>query len=279
MSTSEQRQQLLQQTDRMASLGQLAAGIAHELNNPIGYILSNLSSFQIYLQIFQKLIGLYQAQALCEPASVRYLELQQQINQLQQEENIDFLLADCDALLADSVAGAVRMKDLVLDLRRFSHPDHAEMQRVSVIPLLESTIRLARNEFKSHIQIERDFCEPIPDIQAQASALSQVFVNILLNAAQAIGVQQGRIRISVSLQANRVLIVIADSGPGIAPEHLQQLFEPFFTTKDVGKGTGLGLSICHTIIRQHGGELSVQPISELGGAEFSLSLPLFDTAD
>lgn len=279
MSNSDQLQQLLQQTDRMASLGQLAAGIAHELNNPIGYILSNLGSFQIYLQIFQKLIRLYQAQALCTPASVRYLELQQQINQLQQQENIDFLLTDCDALLADSVAGAIRMKDLVLDLRRFSHPDHADMQRVAVIPLLESTIRLARNEFKSHIQIERDFCEPIPDIKAQASALSQVFINILLNAAQAIGVQQGRIRISVSHQPGNVLIVIADSGPGISQDHLPHLFEPFFTTKDVGKGTGLGLSICHTIIRQHGGELRVQPTSALGGAEFSLILPLFDTAD
>jgi len=279
VTTSDQRQQLLQQTDRMASLGQLAAGIAHELNNPIGYILSNLGSFQIYLAIFQQLIQLYQNQARCIPGSAEYLQLQQQINQLQQQENIDFLLTDSEALLADSIAGAVRMKDLVLDLRRFSHPDHADIQRVAVLPLLESTIRLARNEFKSHILIERDFCEPVPDIQAQASALSQVFVNILLNAAQAIGAQQGRIRIKITQDTKQIVIAIADSGPGIANEHLQHLFEPFFTTKEVGKGTGLGLSICHTIISHHGGELSVQPTSALGGAEFSLSLPLSDSAD
>lgn len=279
MSTPDPRQQLLQQTDRMASLGQLAAGIAHELNNPIGYILSNLGSFQIYLAILQRLIRLYQAQAQCLPDSTEYLQLQQQIAHLQQQENIDFLLTDSEALLADSMAGAVRMKDLVLDLRRFSHPDHADMQRLAVLPLLESTIRLARNEFKSHIQIERDFTEQVPEIKAQAAALSQVFVNILLNAAQAIGAQQGKIRISVTHDDKQVFIAIADSGPGIADEHLQHLFEPFFTTKDVGKGTGLGLSICHTIIRQHGGELRVQPTSALGGAEFSLSLPRFDTTD
>ncbi len=274
MTTSEQRKQLLLQTDRMASLGQLAAGIAHELNNPIGYILSNLGSFQIYLAVFNKLICLYQTQAQCIPGSIEFQQLQQQITQLQQQEDIGFLLSDCEALLADSMAGAIRMKDLVLDLRRFSHPDHAEMQCVALIPLLESTIRLARNEFKTHIQIERDFDVAKLDVRAQASALSQVFVNILLNAAQAIGTKQGTIRISVKKQVDHVLIAIADSGPGIDSNHLQQIFEPFFTTKDVGKGTGLGLSICHTIVTQHGGELSVQPTSALGGAEFRLSLPL-----
>lgn len=277
LTTSDPRQQLLQQTDRMASLGQLAAGIAHELNNPIGYILSNLGSFQIYLAILQKLIRLYQSQAQCIPGSTEYLQLQQQIAQLQQQENIDFLLTDSEALLADSMAGAIRMKDLVLDLRRFSHPDHANMQRIAVLPLLESTIRLARNEFKTHIQIEREFADHVPDIKAQAAALSQVFVNILLNAAQAIGAQQGKIRIRVTNDDKQIFVAIADSGPGISSEHLQHLFEPFFTTKDVGKGTGLGLSICHTIIRQHGGELHVHPTSSLGGAEFILSLPLLDT--
>lgn len=274
VQVTDQRQQLLLQNDRMASLGQLAAGIAHELNNPIGYILSNLGSFQIYLAILQKLIRLYQSQAKCIPGSTEYLQIQQQITDLQQQEDIDFLLTDSEALLIDSMAGAVRMKDLVMDLRRFSHPDHADMQLLPLLPLLESTIRLARNELKSHIQIERDFAEPVPDIQAQAAALSQVFVNILLNAAQAIGTQQGKIRIKVTHNHQQILIAIADSGPGIAKEHLPHLFEPFFTTKDVGKGTGLGLSICHSIVRQHGGELTVQPKSILGGAEFFLSLPL-----
>lgn len=274
MTNSQQQKQLLQQADRMASLGKLAAGIAHELNNPIGYILSNLGSFQIYLAIFANLIRLYQQQAQYNPDSLEYQQLQSQILSLQQQENIDFLLADCEALLVDSIAGATRMKDLVLDLRRFSYPDHIQMQRVALLPLIESTIRLARNEFKSHIQIERDFCEDVPEVMGQASALSQVLVNILLNAAQAIGSVQGTIRIRITHQPNQVVIAIADSGPGIRQDHLPHIFEPFFTTKDVGNGTGLGLSICHSIITQHGGELTVEPHSALGGAEFKLTLPI-----
>lgn len=274
MKSFEQQKQLLQQTDRLASLGQLAAGIAHELNNPIGYILSNLSSFQIYLAIFSKLIKLYQAQGQCIPASAEYQQIQQQIMELQQSEDIDFLMMDSESLLQDSVTGATRMKDLVLDLRRFSHPDHAEMQRIELVPLLESTIRLTRNEFKSQIEIERDFCEPLPDVWAQSSALSQVFVNILLNATQAIGSQPGKILISMHQDAERIEITIADSGCGISELHLQHIFEPFYTTKDIGKGTGLGLSICQSIIAQHGSALTALPTSTLGGAEFKFSLPL-----
>ena len=277
MTSTEHQKQLLIQADRMASLGQLAAGIAHELNNPIGYILSNLGSFQIYLAIFHKLIRLYQQQSTYSPGTSEYQQIHSQILALQQQENIDFLLADCEALLADSVAGATRMKDLVLDLRRFTHPDQAQMQQVALLPLLESTIRLARNEFKANIQIERDFCHDVPDVIGQASALSQVLVNILLNAAQAIGEAQGTIRIGLTRQPNQVLLTIMDSGPGIRPEHLPQIFEPFFTTKDVGKGTGLGLSICQNIVSQHGGVLRVQPNSALGGAEFTLTLPICST--
>jgi two-component system NtrC family sensor kinase len=276
MTNIEQQKQLIVQADRMAALGQLAAGIAHELNNPIGYILSNLGSFQIYLAIFQKLIVMYQQLSKLPVGSAEYQQLQLQITSLQQQENIDFLLADCESLLADSVAGAIRMKDLVLDLRRFSRPDHAQMQSVDMLPLLESTLRLSRNELTSNIQIERDFSEHLPEIKGQASALSQVFVNLLINAAQAIGADEGRVRITVKPQDGWLSIAIADSGPGILPEHLPHIFEPFFTTKDVGKGTGLGLSICHSIVSQHGGELTVTATSALGGAEFKLKLPVAD---
>lgn len=274
MTSSDQQKQLLIQNERMASLGQLAAGLAHELNNPIGYILSNLGSFQVYLAIFKKLIQLYQQLAMAEPGTFEFLQLQTQIQTLQQQENIDFLLEDCEALLVDSMAGATKMKDLVLDLRRFSRPDHVQMQKVALMPLVESTIRLARNEFKSHIQIEKYYCEQTPEVNGQASALSQVLVNILLNAAQAIGESPGIIRISMTIQSTDVILSISDSGPGIQQQHLPYIFEPFFTTKEVGKGTGLGLSICHTIVTQHGGKLTARPNSALGGAEFQLRLSI-----
>jgi two-component system NtrC family sensor kinase len=133
---------------------------------------------------------------------------------------------------------------------------------------------LTRNEFKSQIEIERDFCEPLAEVWAQSSALSQVFVNILLNATQAIGLRPGKIVISMHQHAERIVITITDSGCGISEQHLQHIFEPFFTTKDIGKGTGLGLSICQNIIAQHGSALTAQPTSALGGAEFKFSLPL-----
>lgn len=136
-----------QQTDRLATIGTLTAGIAHELNNPIGYILSNLTSFSLYLPIFVQYFDILQALASCEDPEQK-TTLKQQLATLQQQEDLQFLLQDSQSLLHDSLQGASRVRDLVLDLRRFSHPDHAEFQRLELRPLLEMALRLSKNELK-----------------------------------------------------------------------------------------------------------------------------------
>lgn len=260
-----------QQTDRLATIGTLTAGIAHELNNPIGYILSNLSSFQLYMPIFIQYFDILQALVRCNEPEQKKL-LQQQLASLEQQEDLKFLLKDSQSLLNDSVQGALRVRDLVLDLRRFSHPDHAEFQRLELRPLLEMALRLSKNELKNHIMAE---CILEPDtiwFQGQPAALTQVLVNLLLNAAQAIGQNHGQIRLTAVQTEGWLELCVADNGPGIAEQILPQIFEPFFTTKAPGQGTGLGLPICQSIIQQHGGTISVGS-SSLGGAAFTLRLP------
>ncbi len=260
-----------QQTDRLATIGTLTAGIAHELNNPIGYILSNLTSFQLYLPIFIQFFDILQALARCSDPEQKRL-LQQQLTSLEQQEDLKFLLQDTQSLLNDSVQGALRVRDLVLDLRRFSHPDHAEFQRLELRPLLEMALRLSKNELKNHITAEYTLEPASIWLQGQPAALTQVLVNLLLNAAQAIGPNHGQIRLTAVQADGWLELCIADSGPGIAAEILPQIFKPFFTTKAPGQGTGLGLPICQSIIQQHGGTISVGS-SPIGGSAFTLRLP------
>ncbi len=266
----QQLQQALLQSERMASLGQLVAGIAHELNNPIGFILSNLNSFQVYLAIFTQYIDLLEKlhQSTDEQQT---MEFKRQIAQLQAKEDIRFLLKDSSELLDDSIIGAGRVRDLVLDLRRFSHPDQSNWQPTELHALIHATLRLARNELKHHVNVELDFAEPELWLNAQPSGISQVLMNMLINASQAIGEHDGSLWIKTSVQQSEILLAIIDSGCGIAAEALPYIFDPFFTTKEVGTGTGLGLSICHSIVQQHGGTISVQ--STPGHTEFSIRLP------
>lgn len=266
----QQLQQALLQSERMASLGQLVAGIAHELNNPIGFILSNLNSFQVYLAIFTKYIGLLEQLQQTTDVQQR-VEVQQQIAQLQAKEDIQFLLQDSAELLSDSIIGAGRVRDLVLDLRRFSHPDQTNWQATELHALIHATLRLARNELKHHVKVELDFAEPELWLNAQPSGISQVLMNMLINASQAIGDHDGTLCIRTLVQNGEILLSIIDSGCGISADALPYIFDPFFTTKEVGAGTGLGLSICHSIVQQHGGTISVQ--STPGHTEFSIRLP------
>lgn len=265
-----------QQTDRLATIGTLTAGVAHELNNPIGYILSNLTSFQHYLPLFTRYFDLFQALLQCDNPA-KQAELHQQLTELQQQESLQFLLDDTRSLLADSVQGALRVRDLVLDLRRFSHPDHAELQELELRPLLEMAMRLTKNELKNRVRVELHCAaEPIV-LQGQPAALTQVFVNIIVNAVQAIQTAEGRLHISVTLNAEWLQIAFEDNGPGVSPEMVAQIFEPFFTTKPPGTGTGLGLAICRAIVGQHQGSISLQP-STLGGAAFVVRLPAKNNA-
>jgi signal transduction histidine kinase len=270
----QQMRQSLIQSEKMASLGQLAAGVAHELNNPLGYLLSNISTFQAYLHTYNQMIAAYQQLTDLDPATAAYPQLLQQIRAEAQQQDLAYILTDSVELIHDSLEGAMRLRDIINSLRRFSHPDRGVMEQVSVNDILHSTVRMIFSEIKNKTTVQYQLAESLPPVLANPSQLSQVFLNVVMNAAQAMTKKMGQIVITSRQFGTLVQLEISDNGAGIAPEHLSRIFDPFFTTKDVGKGTGLGLSLCKAIVDEHGGSIEVQ--SELGhGSTFLISFPCY----
>jgi len=259
--------QLLQQ-EKMASIGQLAAGVAHEINNPMGFISSNLGSLGKYTERLKTFAAAVD-EALASPAMPA--ELRERLTASRKSLKIDFMLEDIPNLLAESVDGADRVRKIVQDLKGFSRVDAAEYSTVDLNQCLESTINIIWNELKYKAQLTREFGE-LPCVTCRPQQLNQVFMNLLQNASHAVE-NEGDIRVRTFNDDGNVFVEIADNGCGIAPEHLTRIFEPFFTTKPVGKGTGLGLSISYDIVKKHGGEISVT--SEVGrGTTFRVRIPL-----
>lgn len=259
--------QILQQ-EKMASIGQLAAGVAHEINNPMGFISSNLGSLGKYMEKISAFNAALQeaVQSKGDPDTLVAL------NELRKKMKIDFILGDISGLLAESHDGAERVRRIVQDLKSFSHVDEVECKQFSVNECLKSTLNMARNEIKYVAEVEQEYDPDLPFLNCYPQQLNQVFMNILVNAAHAIE-GHGVIKISTLRDADDIVVRISDNGKGIAPEHLSRIFEPFFTTKEVGKGTGLGLSISYDIIKKHGGVINVE--SEVGvGTTFVIRLPL-----
>ncbi len=257
--------QMLQQ-EKMASIGQLAAGVAHEINNPMGFIASNLTSLQKYcgrLVDYSEQLG-----RLIEGSGSP--ELTAERDRLGRALKIGYISTDVPELIAESLEGADRVKKIVQALKSFSRPDDDVPVPVDVNACLENTLEVAWNELKYKVTVHKSYGE-IPIISGYPHRLGQVFINLLLNAAHAIQ-QKGEIRIATFAQDSDVVVSISDTGCGIAPEHLPKIFEPFFTTKEVGQGTGLGLSICYEIIKNHNGTIRVE--STVGeGTTFFLHLP------
>ncbi len=246
------RDQLVQ-SDKLAAIGTLAAGVAHEINNPIGFINSNLNTMQKYLRRIIKHIE----SLLC--------------NDTLNEEMKD-ITSDFGEAIEESIEGAGRIRDIVADLKSFSRVDKAGKGNANLNDGIQSTLNIVWNELKYKCKVEKEFGD-IPDIYCMANQLNQVFMNLLMNAGHAITHDQGLIRIKTWADDSNMYVSIADNGTGIPLENMGKLFEPFFTTKDVGKGTGLGLSLAFDIIKKHGGQIDVK--SEIGqGAEFTISLPL-----
>jgi signal transduction histidine kinase len=259
--------QLLQQ-EKMASIGQLAAGVAHEINNPMGFISSNLGALGKYTDRLKSFFAVVdEVMALPElPGGVR-----EKIAASRKSMKIDFMLTDIPNLLAESADGADRVRKIVQDLKGFSRVDEAECSPADLNQCLESTISIIWNDLKDKVQLTKEFGD-IPNVTCRPQQLNQVFMNILQNAGQAIE-HDGIIKVSTSCDNESVFVGISDNGCGIAPENLTRIFEPFFTTKPVGKGTGLGLSISYDIVRKHGGE--IEAISEVGsGTTFRVRIPL-----
>lgn len=265
-SELERLQAQLVHNEKMASLGQLAAGVAHELNNPAGFILSNVAALPDYLRRLELILSSYERISL----SGTDAEL---VATAKRAHDYEHLFDDLNSIAVDSYAGAERIKEIVQNLRLFSRLDEAELKQVDVHEGIEATIRLLSQYFTSpSISLRRDYGR-LPPINCYAGQLNQVWMNLLVNAAQAIGDTSGEVRINTSALEQTVSVAISDTGQGIAPEHLSRIFDPFFTTKPVGEGTGLGLSISHGIIARHGGTLTVD--SSLGrGTTFSVVLPV-----
>ncbi|MCC7403361.1 MAG: HAMP domain-containing protein [Bdellovibrionales bacterium] len=246
-------------TAKMASLGQLVAGIAHELNNPIGFIYSNMSHLSDYSN---KLVGLVQT---AEKSPQRLKEEMAKVD-------FEYIVEDLPKLIRSCEDGARRTRDIVVGLRSFSRLEEAQIKEVDVREGLEDTLKLLTGEFKNRIKITKDFAE-VPLINCYPSQLNQVFMNILSNAGQAIE-GEGEIRITTGVvDADRVFVAIRDSGKGMSQATIEKIFDPFFTTKSLGRGTGLGLSISYGIVEKHGGEIQVE--SEPGsGTQFKIILPI-----
>jgi len=262
----------LVQSEKMASLGVLTAGIAHEINNPVNFIFAGTEALQTHieelLEVFEKYTELDDISTQDFPTKI------QEIYDLKEEIELEEDFAeDTLSLLGDVRTGAVRITEIVKGLRTFSRLDEDVFKMVSLIESIDSTLVILRNKYKNRIEIIKNYASDIPKIECYPGKLNQVFMNLLANAIQAIE-DEGKIYITTQLhQEHHVRISIRDTGKGIPEQVKNRIFEPFFTTKEVGEGTGLGLSISHGIIEKHKGKISVE--SEEGeGTEFTIILPL-----
>jgi signal transduction histidine kinase len=260
----EEAQDQIIQAEKLASIGQIAAGVAHEINNPVAFVLSNLHTLESYLAGLVKLLEQ-------QPATAGD-EREGSSGTVQPELDFQFMREDGIALLRESRDGLLRVKAIVEDLRAFSRTGTDEIwDTVDLHKALDSTINMVRNEIKYKARIETRYGD-LPLVECLPSRINQVFLNMLVNAGQAIDAN-GTITIVSGVEGREAWFRFEDTGCGIRKEHLNRIFEPFFTTKPVGQGTGLGLSVSYSIVRKHGGRIDVE--SEVGrGARFTIRLPI-----
>ncbi len=276
----EQQSQLLH-AEKMASLGVMAAGIAHEINNPLAFVNSNFNTLESYVDTLIGLFDIYKsleqslgnlpapvAPETKEPGVKEHLD---KIGEIKEQEDMHFIIDDTRSLLEESKEGLDRIKHIISGLREFSHVDGVGRKKCNINDIIENTISLVSNQIKYNSDLEKRL-EELPEIVVNPGELSQVLANLLINASHAIE-KQGIITITSSVKNEKIVLSVKDTGKGIKAEHLNQIFNPFFTTKDVGQGTGLGLSISHSIIKNHGGNIEVRS-KEGEGTEFLIYLPI-----
>ncbi|UXI69958.1 two-component regulator propeller domain-containing protein [Tahibacter amnicola] len=266
----------LLQSEKMASVGQLAAGVAHEINTPIGYVQANLGSLRLYAENMSTLLAAY---ATLEKAQYADTPEYRNLQALRRDLDMDFVLADTAKLIDESQDGLQRIAQIVRDLRDFSridvHPGMPEWQAMDVRTGLESTLNILAHAIRDRVEVVREFGD-VPLITAIPFQINQVFLAILVNALQAIS-GRGRVTVRTSVDGARVRVDLCDTGVGIDPAHLGRIFEPFFSTRPVGAGTGLGLSVAWSIVERHGG--TIQVVSEPGhGSCFAVFLPIHPPA-
>ena len=267
----------MMQTEKMSSLGQMVAGLAHEMNTPLGFVKNNIEMLEAKNKETKELIALYEklrSQIMYGSPNDVALLLSQIDTVSQKVKNR--VWQESDSLFRSSVEGINRIQDLILNLKNFSRLDEADFKPTDINENIESTLKIAGHLFKGGIQVIKEF-SPLPPVQAFPAQMNQVFLNLITNAVHAVDERTGRITIKTMHQGNSVVIKVIDNGKGIPPENLKKIFDPFFTTKPVGQGTGLGLSIAYKIIEKHGGKIEVQ--SQVGrGTEFTITLPVSGSA-
>ena len=259
----------LLQSEKLASIGQLAAGVAHEINNPISFVFSNFGTLQTYVDSLLRVLVRYEEaeRFIADPDVLR------SIADLREQVDLAFLQDDVQVLMAESREGIERVRRIVQDLKDFSRVDaHQEWQWADLHQGIDSTLNIVNNEVKYKADIVKEYGD-IPEVECLPSQINQVIMNIVVNGAQAISGPRGRITVRTGTREDHVWIEIADTGCGIPPAIRSRIFDPFFTTKPVGTGTGLGLSLSYGIIQKHRGSIAVQS-EEGAGTTFRIELPI-----
>ena len=253
-------------SEKMASLGQLAAGVAHELNNPVGFVYGNLDLLRDRLNGLDRLLCYYDYISLEGKVAQEIDEIKRDIDYAATKHDLELMIGDC-------LEGAERIRDIAQNLRTFSHLDQADLKPTDIHLGLDSTLRILSTYFSSgNLSLVKDY-QDLPEVEANPGQLNQVWMNLLVNAAQAIGRNNGQVTIRTRSLKEMVEIAVSDTGPGIPTEHVGKIFDPFFTTKEVGEGAGLGLSISFGIIERHGGRIDVTSLPG-EGATFKVQLPV-----
>lgn len=264
----------LHQAEKMASVGQLAAGIAHEINNPIGFVSSNLRTLSDYRKDLNQLLNQYRTiknQLKSHAQEEPLKSALEAIESFEKEIDLDFVIQDSEDLINESREGIERVKKIVMDLKDFAHPGEDTMQEADINECLDSTLNVIWNEIKYKAEVKKHYGD-IPLVVCFPQQLNQVFMNIIINAVQSME-SNGVVTISTDLCPEGVQIRIRDNGSGIEEKHRSRIFDPFFTTKDVGKGTGLGMNVAYNIVKKHNGTIDLW--SKVGeGTEFTITLPL-----
>lgn len=263
----KETQAMMVHSEKMRSLGELVAGIAHEINNPVNFIHGNIIILDNYVKDMLALIDLY----IANESSISEDELKK-INKKKADMDLDFIRDDVKDLIKSCMEGTERTKNIVLDLKNFSRMEEMVLTQFNIPKEIDTTLNILNNKYKNRITVVKNYDPDVPKIEAFGGQLNQVFMNILDNAQYAIK-GEGTVTISVKREGEKVVIKFSDTGEGIKKEDIRKVFEPFFTTKPVGQGTGLGMSITYRVIKNHNGEISVD--SELGkGTTFTIKLPI-----
>jgi len=261
VKTIDAAQRQLYQAEKLASVGQLAAGVAHEINNPVGFIRSNLSTADDYVKNITQFSSQFNS-GLDLEALTRYW----------QDNDLDFTLEDFSVLLKESIEGADRVKKIVADLKDFSNVDGAEVSISNLSEVLRSVCNVASSQIAEKAELELDL-KDLPDTRCEAGHLGQVFLNMIQNAAQAIKNEKGKINVSSAFIDDDMVIKISDNGCGMSAENIERIFDPFYTTQEVGSGTGLGLTVSKDIVNSHEGRIEVES-QEGKGTTFIITLPV-----